>query len=352
MLLVSRKSHSRTSKGRMMTIEENDTFGVGLDLGTMNIVSARETSKGNVKTIRIRDAFIDLPLENKRLLRLSKKSYVEFDGRLLIIGDEAMETANLFNREARRPLSKGMISPGEIDAQQVIALILQQILGKPQIENEKCCFSVPAPAIDVPDSTNAYHTAILKKIITENGYDASPHNEGQSIIFSECIPDFSGIGISFGSGMTNICLSYNAMNALEFSLTRGGDWIDIHAAKAVNTTAAKMCAIKESGADINSPKSREVEALAVFIQGLIDYSIENIIKHFAKVKDTIHVPQSIPIIISGGTSLAAGFVDKFESRFNVYKDKFPIQISDIRPAKDPITAVATGLLLLSQMPND
>jgi hypothetical protein len=329
---------------------DNFKPGVSLDLGTMNVVSAREISKGNVKTTRIRDAFIDLPLENKRLLKLSKKSYVEFDGRLLVIGDEALETANLFNREARRPLSKGMIAPGEIDAQQVIALILKQILGKPCVENEKCCFSIPAPAIDVPESNNAYHTAILKKIVSENGYDAHPHNEGQAIIFSECVEEnFSGIGISYGSGMTNICLSYNAMSALEFSLARGGDWIDANSAKAVNTTAAKICAVKESGIDINNPNSREVEALAVFIQGLIDYSIENIIKHFAKVKDTIHVPQPIPIIISGGTSLAPGFVSKFESRFNAYQDKFPVKISSIRPAKDPMTAVATGLLLLSQM---
>lgn len=325
-------------------------LGVGLDLGTMNVVSARETSKGSVKTIRIRDAFIDLPLENKRLLKLSKKSYVEFDGKLLVIGDEAMETANLFNREARRPLSKGMISPGEIDAQQVMALILKQVLGPPRTENEKCCFSVPASAIDVPDSNIAYHTAILKKIVMENGYDAHPHNEGQAIIFSECINDnFSGIGISYGSGMTNVCLSYNAMNALEFSLARGGDYIDINSSKAVNTTAAKICAVKESGIDINKPNSREAEALAVFIQGVIDYSIENIIKHFDRVKDTIHIPNSIPIIVSGGTSMAGGFMDKFISRFNAYKDKFPVQVSDIRHAKDPMTAVATGLLLLSQM---
>jgi hypothetical protein len=325
-------------------------LGVGVDCGTMNMVSARESSKGNVKTIRIRNAFIDLPLENKRLLRLSKKSYVEFDGRLLVIGDEAMETANLFNREARRPSSRGMISPGEIDAQQVMALILQQILGKPRAENEKCCFSVPAPAIDIPDSTIAYHTAILKKIISENGYNASPHNEGQAVIFSECIEEtFSGIGISYGSGMTNVCLSYNAMSALEFSLARGGDYIDMNTAKAVNTTAAKICAIKESGIDISKPNTREAEALAVFIQGVIDYSIENIIKHFDRVKNTIHIPNSIPIVISGGTSLAKGFMDKFESRFNTYKDRFPVQISNIRHAKDPMTAVATGLLLLSQM---
>lgn len=330
--------------------EPDFELGVGLDLGTMNVVSARETGKGAVKTTRVRDVFIDLPLESKRLLKLSKKSYIEFEGKLLVIGDEALETANLFNREARRPLSKGMIAPGEIDAQQVMGLILKEVLGAARSEKEKCCFSVPAPAIDVPDSNIAYHTAILKKMVMESGYDAYPHNEAQAIIFSECLEDnFSGIGISYGSGMTNVCLSYNAMSALEFSLARGGDYIDSNAAKAINTTAAKVCALKESGININKPDSREAEALAVFIQGVIDYSIENIIKHFDRVKDTIHIPNPIPLVVSGGTSKAGGFMEKFESRFNVYKDKFPVKISVIKHAKDPMTAVATGLLLLAQM---
>lgn len=322
--------------------------GVGVDCGTMNFVAARKAGE-NIGIQRIRDAFLDLPLEHKRMLKLSETSYVEMDGRLLVIGDQALETANLFNREARRPLSRGMIAPGEIDAQQVIALMLKQVLGNGK-PGERCCFSVPAPALDIPGSDTTYHAAILNKILDELGYDAKPHNEGQAIIFSECAKEnFSGIGISFGSGMTNICLSYNAMSALEFSFGRGGDWIDEGAAKAVNTTAAKICAIKESGVDISKPETRETEAIALFVQTLIDYSIENIIKHFHKISNEVQIPKPIPIIISGGTSLAGGFLEKFKERFEKFKGKFPIEISDIRAAKDPMTSVATGLLLLAQM---
>jgi len=329
--------------------EENDTpkSGVGVDCGTMNFVAARRSGKA-VGIKRIRDAFLDLPLEHKRMLKLSETSYVEMGDRLLVIGDEALETANLFNREARRPLSRGMIAPGEIDAQQVIGLMLKQVLGKGKT-GERCCFSVPAPALDIPGSDTIYHAAILRKIFEELGYDAKPHNEGQAIIFSECAKEnFSGIGISYGSGMTNVCLSYNAMSALEFSLGRGGDWIDEGAAKAVNTTAAKICSIKEK-ADISKPETREVEAIALFIQTLIDYSIENIISHFHKISNEVQIPKPIPIVISGGTSLAGGFLEKFKERFEKFRSKFPVEISDIRSATDPMTSVATGLLLLAQM---
>jgi len=238
---------------------------------------------------------------------------------------------------------------GEVDAQQVISIMLKQILGTPQVPGEKCCYSVPAPALDVAGSDISYHKAILGKVLSELGYTSEAVNEAQAIVFSECVSEnFSGIGLSFGSGMTNVCLSFNAMSALEFSVAKGGDYVDNGAAQAIGSTRGKICSLKESGIDINSPVGREQEAISFFIQQLIDYSISGIIEHFHKVKKEILVPKPIPIIISGGTSLAGGFLDLFKKRFEGHKSKFPIAISEIRPARNPMTAVATGLLTVSQ----
>lgn len=329
--------------------KNNEECGVGLDCGTMNFVSARRSGK-KVVTARVRDAFIDLPPEHKRMLKLSNTAFAEVDGKLIVVGDDALNTANLLNREARRPLQGGLISAGELDAQSIIALMMKKILDEPRKENEKCCYSVPAAAVDVSGSDITYHSAILGKILHELGYDAEPTNEALAIIFSECMAEnFCGLGISYGSGMTNVCLSFNAMSALEFSLGRGGDWIDNGAAKAVGSTKAKMCAVKESGIDITKPKNREEEAITLFISTLIDYTIDNIIEQFVKVKSELLVPKPIPIVVSGGTSLAGGFLDKFKERFEQKRSRFPVQVSEVRPAGDPMTAVATGLLVLSQM---
>jgi hypothetical protein len=334
-----------------MTSSEKVNAGIGCDIGTMNIVGARRTSSGQIITKRVRDAFIDLPLEHKRMLKLSNTSFAELDGRLVVVGDAALETANLLNKDARRPMAGGVISAGELDAQRIIALIMQEVLGPPSLKDEKCCYSVPAPAIDVLGSNTLYHSAIIGKVLQELGYSPEPANEAMAVIYSECVKEnFSGLGISYGSGMTNVCLSYNAMSAFEFSLGRGGDWVDAGAARAVGTTAARICSIKESGVDINLVNdSREVEAISLFIQNLIDYTIDKIIETFQRKKGEIHISKPLPIIVSGGTSLATGFLDKFKERFELYKPKFPIQISEIRHATNPMTSVATGLLLLSQM---
>jgi actin-like ATPase involved in cell morphogenesis len=326
--------------------------GCSIDVGTMNLVAARRSGK-KVSTNRIRNAFIDLEPDKKRMLKLSNTSFVELGDRLLVLGDEALETANLFNREARRPMSGGLMASGELDSQQIISLMMKKILGDPTVPNEKCAYSVPAPAVDVNDSDITYHKAVLKKILTELGYDAIDVNEALAIIFSECgNENFSGLGISYGSGMTNVCLAYNAMSAMEFSLGRGGDYIDRGAAKAVGTTAARICSIKEGkskSVDITKPETREEEAIALFVQTLIDYTIDNIITHFHNVKSELFIPKPVPIIVSGGTSLANGFLEKFKERFKLHSGKFPFQVSDIRAAADPMTAVSTGLLLLSQM---
>jgi hypothetical protein len=326
--------------------------GIGLDIGTMNFVAARQTGE-KVVIKRVRDVFIDLPLENRRMLRLSNTAFAELDGRLLVIGDDALQTANLLNREVRRPLQGGMISAGELDAQQVIGLIMKQILGPPQSEGEQCCHSVPAVAIDVPGSDVTYHTAVLGKILHELGYKPKAMNEALAVVYSECPADFCGLGISYGSGMTNVCLAYNTMSALEFALGRGGDWIDAGAARSVGGTSAKMCAVKEgnasqSGIDLMQLKNRDEEALAFFVQALIDYTLDAIIKEFVRVKRDVLIPKPIPIIISGGTSLAGGFLDKFRERFDMQRKRFPIEISEIRQATDPMTAVATGLLVYAR----
>jgi len=49
--------------------------------------------------------------------------------------------------------------------------------------------------------------------------------------------------------------------------------------------------------------------------------------------------------VSGGTSKAGGFLEFFKEVFEEKRKKFPIEISEIRAAKEPLDAVARGLLV-------
>jgi hypothetical protein len=323
--------------------------GVGLDVGTMNIVSARQSQEGKTSTVRVRDAFIDLDLEAKKTLRLGKVDYVEKDGQLIVLGDSALNMANLFKREVRRPLSRGVVSAGELEAQQILSLLVYNVLKEPTVANEHCFYSVPAAPIDDPEQDIVYHQEVFKKIIQEHGYSPHPMNESMAIIYSQCAPEnFSGLAVSFGSGMCNVALAYQTVKGLDFALARGGDWIDQHAAKALGSTAARVCSAKEKGIDLTASGNREAEAISLYIRALIRYCLENIAVQFRRIQSTLSLPDPIPFVLSGGTTKAINFEAVFKEEFEQVKKKgFPIPISEVRMAKDPMTAVAEGLLVLA-----
>lgn len=327
-------------------------LGLGLDIGTMNVVSARRTAKG-VETRRMRDAFLDLDPGAKKMLKLGNVNYVERGGELLVLGDAALEMSNVFGREPRRPLSGGLLAAGEMDALEVLALIVKHVVGEPLEKGEACCFSVPAAPVDAPDRDIIYHRGVLERIVTECGYNAIPSNEAMAVIFAETAKDgFSGLGFSFGSGMTNCALAINTIEGMSFSVARGGDSIDAGAAKATGSTQARICALKEKGIDLVHPKSREEEALALYYKNLVEHVLDQVSTRFQQVKGQFALPKAIPIVISGGTSLAGGFKEFFEQVFEKKRKRFPIEISEIRQAKDPLNAVAQGLLLQAMQEHD
>ena len=324
-------------------------LGVGLDIGTMNIVSARQGDDKKTLIARIRDSFLDLDLSAKKMLKLSGVDFIEREDEILIIGDAALETANVFGQEARRPLSQGLISAGEIDAIEVLGILIKHVLGEPSDKDEVCYFSVPAAPVDDLSRDVVYHQGVFERIVSECGYDAVASNEAMAIIFSECAKEgFSGLSISFGAGMCNIALAVNTIEGLCFSVARGGDWIDSGSARATGSTRSKIVAVKESGIDLLNPKTREEEAIAVYYKSLIEYCLKHVANEFKKISGKFSLPKPIPLVISGGTSKAGGFVEFFKQVLEKQKKRFPIEVSEIRHAKDPLNAVALGLCIQAQ----
>jgi len=327
--------------------------GCAIDIGTMNLVSARRTTSG-VSIRRMRDVFLDLPKEAKKMLKLSGAEFIERveEDDIIVVGDAAMEIAAVYNKEVRRPLSSGLVSAGELEAVSILGVLIKNVLGEPVIPGEACYFSVPADPIDQLDRDIIYHTGIFDKILTELGFTAYASNEAMAVIYSETSKDqFSGISLSFGSGMLNAALAVNAMEGLSFSVARAGDWLDRGAAKSLGTTQARICSLKEKGINLMGPKTREEEALVFYYKNLIEYVIKHFVAQF-KLKCHLAIPKPLPIIISGGTSLAEGFVDLFSSVFKKYQKRFPIEISEIRHASSPLNAVAQGLLVQAMQEYD
>jgi hypothetical protein len=177
---------------------------IGLDCGTMHLVCARS----DTDDVRVtRNVFLKVEKDDVSLNQLSNISYVESDeGELFIIGSDAFEFANIFGQQVSRPMEKGLISPKEISAIDVLTLMLKDLIGETKDKEVYCSYSVPAEAIDEGRSVT-YHENVFARILNRLGVNHTSVNEAMAIIYSECAKEkFSGIGISFGAGMAN-CLT-------------------------------------------------------------------------------------------------------------------------------------------------
>jgi len=339
--------HSQRPEGFTVADDSGAPLGRGLDVGTANLVASRMDEEGGIEFFPARNAFLDVPEDPYTLKMLKGQGvpYIKRENRLYVIGEDAFELANIFNREMRRPMKNGLISPTDVDAMPMEVELFKKILGPPRAEGEMVYYSIPADPVDSTLNI-VYHTNIANGLLERLGYRGTPFNEGQAIVFSELgDEDFTGIGISCGGGMVNVCVAFRSMNVISFSSAKGGDWIDQQAAQVMGCAASKITAIKERGVDINAPKSPEEEAIVIYYRHLIKYSLDNIVKKFAITKDIPNFPKPVAIAISGGTSKVGGFVDVFKDEFSKMASKFPIKISDIRRAEDQLNATAKGCLL-------
>ena len=318
--------------------------GRGLDVGTSNIVgSARRDDGSSLFNIQ-RNAFLDVRSDvftQKMLMKLGVDHFVS-EGKAFVIGDPAFELANIFEKNTRRPMKDGMISPVEPDALPVEKLVITSVLGKPSVENEVCAFSIPADPIDMERNV-VYHSGAIETILRGLGYSPKPILEGHSVVFGELgEEDYTGIGISCGAGMFNICIAYKSLPALVFSTSRGGDWIDNNVAHALGLPGSQVCAVKESGVDLNRPRDRVEEAICIYYRNLIHYSLETIRQKFESAQNMPTFQRPISVVCAGGTSMIKGFIDIFRAEFRSIN--FPIEVHDIRLARDPLRTVALGCL--------
>jgi hypothetical protein len=319
--------------------------GRGLDVGTANLASAIQDADGNVIIKIQRNAFIDVDADDytRNMLTKLNVQYVVLDGKMVVVGDPAFELANILNRETRRPMKGGVISPNESDAMPIEKLLLANLLGEPNYPRERVYFSVPADPIDA-DFNVVYHRGVFSGLVKKLGFDPKPLGEGHAVVFAELAEDdFTGIGISCGGGMFNICVAYKSIPALSFSTTRGGDWLDRNIATVLGIKASRATAIKERGVDIRNPRNREEEAVEIYYRNLISYTLEAIKTRFESAEGMPSFPEPVEIVCAGGTSMIGGFVEVFRDEFESIH--FPIQVKNIRRAEDPLFSVAKGCLV-------
>ena len=249
-------------------------------------------------------------------------------------------------------MSRGVVSAKEKDAKRVLAFILKEVAGQASEQNEKLVFCVPAQPVDQEDEDFdvGYHEDVVKSILAECGYDARAINEAEALCYAELSEeDYTGIGVSCGAGMTNVCVMLNGEPTVVFSTTKSGDWIDRMTAIATGEKDSVVQAEKEGGNFIigEDHDNPVLSAVSSYYDRLIDYTTKQLSFALSSHKSLPKFKNPLTIVVAGGTSQASGYLEKFTEKLS--ENNFPLPIKIVRHSSDPLHSVSKGCLIAAKV---
>src|SRR5208283_457555 len=214
----------------------------------------------------------------------------------------------------RRPMLNGVLNPREPHSLGVIRMIVGKLVGKAARQDQKAFFSVPAAGVS-GETGIQYHEASIRQILTDLGYNATPIEEGLAVVFGELgSSNYTGIGISCGSGLNNVCLAVLSLPVISFSVPKAGDFIDTEASLVTGELATRLRILKEQSFRLNGLTGDRVQnALNVYYQEMIRHLVTNLRAQISSSQKLPKLDHSIPLVLSGGTAMPKGFTEHFNA---------------------------------------
>jgi hypothetical protein len=316
---------------------------IGLDLGTSRIVLASQRG-AKTEFAEELNAFITLPYQKMTAAMLEREEIHHFvsDGQIYAFGNRVDEFANIVGGTTRRPMQTGLLNPDEPRSLEITEALLSLLLGKAK-KGQKLCYSIPA-APGESERRLVYHREEVGRMLREIGFEVSHLNEGMAVIYADLKDtEFTGIGISFGGGMCNICLGFRGLPVLEFATGRAGDYIDAGAAGATGETPATVRHHKETEYKIASRANAIDRALSIYYDLVIEEVVSTIERQIAASKSLPRFGKKLRVVCAGGTAAVEGFVPAF--RKALLQRSLPLELGEVGLSADPLNATAKGVLV-------
>jgi hypothetical protein len=323
------------------------TRNIGLDVGTSRIVAALQN--GNEYEYRSQlNAFVSIPWSRMTEASLRRESvpHVVQEGNIVVHGNESARFADLLQSESRRPMTRGVLNPHETASAEVLEQLFDSVIPENTPEGTRIYYTVPAAPPGLEENLT-YHDTTIGHILRNRGYVAKPINEGLAVVYSELeSSNYSGIGISCGGGLCNICLAYLSVPVLSFSVPKAGDFIDSSAASMTGEMATRVRLTKEDSFYINGHFADKLhQVLNVYYDDMIRSLVTAMVEQFSNSRTAPRLGKPIPVVLSGGSSMPKGFRERFEKTLR--ESNFPLQISEVRMASQPLYSTARGALVAS-----
>jgi hypothetical protein len=141
-----------------------------------------------------------------------------------------------------------------------------------------------------------------------------------------------------------VCLAYLSVPIVSFSIPKAGDFIDNSAASITGERANRIRMQKEQSFFINGHFENKLQqVLSVYYDDMIQALVNALHGAFQGARNLPKFSRPIPLVLSGGTAMPNGFRDRFEKLLRA--GDFPVELSEIRMAAEPLTTTAKGALV-------
>lgn len=341
-----------------------------LDCGTMHQIKGEIDPVVNSPAFTVeRNVFLKAATteDTEVTLKENNWSYAKHNDDYYILGEDAIKLKTVLTinskdesivmtktGELRRPMKDGILNTGEEKlAIAMIQTIIKKLLGKPNFPGEHLCFCAPGDPVNA-DSSVLFHKTMLTNFLKSLGYTVECITEALAIIFSERpvaedpsesdgLSPYTGIGISWGAGMTNVVFALKKIPLINFSIVGGGDKIDEEAAKVAGIDVSAITRYKERHLNLDKIDYSDIRqaALDIFYQNIIENSLNIFAEKFSQLENPVDFPLSI--VVAGGTASVPGFIGKFKTVLSGLS--LPFKVKEVILAENPLFCVANGCLL-------
>ena len=332
-------------------------MSIVLDVGTRHLRSLR-CEGGRLVGRKNHAVYVALPDQPNQIRMLEKASirYATCAGGVLVIGQAALETADLLQVPCIPLLADSRLPQADPVARQVLTTLVDCLLP-PALEEGDLCWTVIPGAIHDDDSAER---RFFTQLIRLRGYQPRFFSPGLAVALAELeASGFNGVVCDFGAGVTRTTFADHGRELISTCLPKGSNWIDERVAESeecilwdsdghrylnsVAVTRWKQANI----VSVLKPVTEREQRLTLVCEELIAETLQTFNRKLAEHGVHSSIRRPLPLVCSGGLSRLSGFPELVHEMTR--KANLPIEISEVRRCSDADYTVCRGGLILDEL---
>lgn len=324
-----------------------------LDLGCTEFRSLRR-EQGRLVARRLPAVYTvlaDTPAQ-RRALEQARVAWSLTEGSLVVIGDHALDVAELFARPLIPLFAQGQLPEQDPIARQVCAWMIDVLL--PVAQGGLCCIANPSGTADEADRADRT-SRFIAQLIGLRGYDIAFRHPATALALAELEEtEYTGASLTLGAESVGFSLIHHSRTLVEAGFQRGvREVLDAFAHehrsylwdRAGNTyvdlpaihrwLAQGELNLHSGGTDQQGWLARQMSEFLLTAWGGLQ-------RHVSRCRHAV-LNRPLPLVISGELTQIAGFTELVAESLRI--SRMPLIVSEVRTARFDPFAIARGLLI-------